>query len=144
MNTAAIRLTSILAGPLLVGFVASMLAAPAAAVPTDNSRPAGNSTTQSVRHSPVSPLSDALARERYYSSYGTPQLPSAGIARYLSSLQKPRSVTPPVSTTPTSGFHWGDAAIGGGTATALLAILFAGTITVRRRHTRARSPAAAP
>jgi hypothetical protein len=46
---------------------------------------------------------------------------------------------PVLEVTSAGGFDWGDAAIGAGGATGLLAISLAGAMTLRRRQTRPRS-----
>jgi len=60
----------------------------------------------------------------------------AATARYSNTRPKAAptaSVTAPKIGTPNDNFHWGDAAIGGGVAVAIVLLATAGTVVIRRR-----------
>jgi hypothetical protein len=120
-----------LTGPLASVAAFAILAAPAAAGhPAQDLRSphardaAGGRTTRDAAPPAVQDLRSPDARD-------------AAEGRSMAAV-----ATPVVEITRAEGFDWGDAAIGAGGATGLLAISLAGAMSLRRRQTHPRSSTA--
>jgi hypothetical protein len=88
-------------------------------------------TLGAPRASDLAAINRAQAREARASSYTPPST-----ARYSSSDLigvHPTAVSAPTLGTPSAGFQWGDASIGAGVSAALVLLVTAGTLAVRRR-----------
>jgi hypothetical protein len=116
-----------LTGPLAAILAVAILAAPAAA-----------STGQDLR----SPDARDAAAGRTTGTAAAPtrqDLRSPDARDAAAGRTSADVVAPVLEVTPARRFDWGDAAIGAGGATGLLAISLAGAMTLRRRQTRPRS-----
>jgi hypothetical protein len=67
-----------------------------------------------------------------YRSPATARYSNAATSAYAS-IARPVAVTAPTVNPAGDGFHYGDAAIGAGISTAIVLLITAGTLTVRRR-----------
>ena len=105
-----------LAAPLATLASVAALAAPAAA--------------QDLR----SPDAIDAARGHRTPDLRSPDAIDDAAGRTPADVTTPPTAPPLVELTPSQGFDWGDAAIGAGGATGLLAISLAGAMTLRRRR----------
>jgi len=80
-----------------------------------------------------SPRAAALAQERYYMSH-KPAIPAPGHA-FNTIDARPSSEAPVTADAPSSsGFQWGDAAIGAGSALTLALVFAGGVVAITRRR----------
>ena len=161
------RPTRTLTAPLATALAAAMLAAPAGAQIDPPSAPSRPTHPQTLAHEnqdsaraqdlrrleaggETQDLRSADARDAAAGrSTGAaaaptgPDLRSADARDAAEGRSTADVAAPIVEVTRAAGFDWGDAAIGAGGATGLLAISLAGAMTLRRRQTRPRSWTAA-